>query len=76
MSDLVGNPEDLFSDFAAHIVFWVLSIKHPEKIINFSNNCDIFSSPVQSTGRAIVLTLASALTLALPLALPFPSHHF
>ena len=32
----------------------------------------IFSSPVQSTGRAIVLTLASA--FALPL--PFPSRHF
>ena len=32
------------------------------------------SSPVQSTGRAIVLTLASA--LALTLALPFPSRHF
>ena len=29
-----------------------------------------FSSPVQSTGRAIVVTLASAL------ALPFPSRHF
>ena len=34
------------------------------------------SSPVQSTGRAIVVTLASALALALPLALPFPSRHF
>ena len=34
----------------------------------------VFSSPVQSTGRAIVVTLASA--LALPLALPFPSRHF
>ena len=32
----------------------------------------IFSSPVQSTGRAIVVTLAFA--LALPL--PFPSRHF
>ena len=32
------------------------------------------SSPVQSTGRAIVVTLASALVL--PLALPFPSRHF
>ena len=32
------------------------------------------SSPVQSTGRAIVVTLASV--LALLLALPFPSHHF
>ena len=32
----------------------------------------IFSSPVQSTGRAIVVTLASAL----PLPLPFPSRHF
>ena len=30
----------------------------------------IFSSPVQSTGRAIVVTLASALEL------PFPSRHF
>ena len=27
----------------------------------------VFSSPVQSTGRAIVVTLASALPLALPL---------
>ena len=38
----------------------------------------LFSSPVQSTGRAIVLTLASALALALTLALPlpFPSRHF
>ena len=34
--------------------------------------CIVFSSPVQSTGRAIVLTLALALTLALP----FPSRHF
>ena len=30
----------------------------------------IFSSPVQSTGRAIVVTLASVLLL------PFPSRHF
>ena len=37
-------------------------------------NSVIFSSPVQSTGRAIVVTLASA--LALTLALPFPSRHF
>ena len=36
----------------------------------------IFSSPVQSTGRAIVVTLASALAIALPLALLFPSRHF
>ena len=38
----------------------------------------VFSSPVQSTGRAIVLALASALALALTLALalPFPSRHF
>ena len=40
----------------------------------------IFSSPVQSTGRAIVVTLSSALALALalPLVLPlaFPSRHF
>ena len=34
----------------------------------------IFSSPVQSTGRAIVLTLASVFALALVLA--FPSRHF
>ena len=34
----------------------------------------IFSSPVQSTGRAIVVTLAS--TLALTLALAFLSRHF
>ena len=34
----------------------------------------IFSSPVQSTGRAIVVTLLSALPLPLPL--PFPSRHF
>ena len=34
----------------------------------------LFSSPVQSTGRAIVVTLASALALALTLA--FPSRHF
>ena len=34
----------------------------------------IFSSPVQSTGRAIVLTLASVFPLALPL--PFLSRHF
>ena len=33
-----------------------------------------FSSPVQSTGRAIVVTLASVFALALPL--PFPSRHF
>ena len=32
----------------------------------------IFSSPVQSTGRAIVVTLASAFALALA----FPSRHF
>ena len=40
----------------------------------------IFSSPIQSTGRAIVVTLASAFALALaltlPLPLPFPSRHF
>ena len=38
----------------------------------------LFSSPVQSTGRAIVLTLASAFAfaLALVLALAFPSRHF
>ena len=36
----------------------------------------LFSSPVQSTGRAIVVTLASALPLPLPLPLPFPSRHF
>ena len=38
----------------------------------------IFSSPVQSTGRAIVLTLASAFAFALvlALALAFPSRHF
>ena len=38
----------------------------------------LFSWPVQSTGRAIVVTLASAfaLALALTLALPFPSRHF
>ena len=40
------------------------------------NSYDICSSPVQSTGRAIVVTLASALALALTLALPFPSRHF
>ena len=34
----------------------------------------IFSSPVQSTGRAIVVTLSSALVL--PLSLAFPSRHF
>ena len=34
----------------------------------------VFSSPVQSTGRAIVLTLASAFALVLVLA--FPSRHF
>ena len=34
--------------------------------------CLVFSSPVQSTGRAIVVTLASALALPLPL----PSRHF
>ena len=38
------------------------------------NNIFLFSSPVQSTGRAIVVTLASALALAL--LLPFPSRHF
>ena len=32
----------------------------------------LFKSPVQSTGRAIVVTLASALALALA----FPSRHF
>ena len=32
----------------------------------------VFSSPVQSTGRAIVVTLASAFALALA----FPSRHF
>ena len=37
-------------------------------------NVWIISSPVQSTGRAIVVTLASAFALALPL--PFPSRHF
>ena len=40
----------------------------------------VFSSPVQSTGRAIVVTLASAfafaLALALALPLPLPSRHF
>ena len=35
-----------------------------------------FSSPVQSTGRAIVLTLASAFAFALALVLPLPSRHF
>ena len=39
-------------------------------LCNLSSFCLIFSSPVQSTGRAIVVTLASALPL------PFPSHHF
>ena len=34
----------------------------------------VVSSPVQSTGRAIVVTLAFALALAL--TLPFPSRHF
>ena len=34
----------------------------------------LVSSPVQSTGRAIVVTLASAFALAL--VLPFPSRHF
>ena len=34
--------------------------------------CSIFSSPVQSTGRAIVLTLASAFAFVLA----FPSRHF
>ena len=34
----------------------------------------LFSSPVQSTGRAIVVTLVSAFAFAL--VLPFPSRHF
>ena len=38
----------------------------------FDDNEGIISSPVQSTGRAIVVTLASAFALALP----FPSRHF
>ena len=52
------------------------------RIFYSAKESHIFSSPVQSTGRAIVLTLASALALALvlplalPLALPFPSRHF
>ena len=54
------------------------SIKSCESVGNAKQT--IFSSPVQSTGRAIVVTLASALALALtlplPLALPFPSRHF
>ena len=51
-------------------------------ILAFSIFMGIFSSPVQSTGRAIVLTWASAFALALALALvlalalPFPSRHF
>ena len=52
-------------------------------IIKYARNTHlIISSPVQSTGRAIVVTLASALVLALtlllalPLALPFPSRYF
>ena len=44
------------------------------------NELILFSSPVQSTGRAIVVTMASAfalaLALALPLPLPLPSRHF
>ena len=36
----------------------------------------VFSSPVQSTGRAIVVTLSSAFAFALALALAFPSRHF
>ena len=39
---------------------------------HFHAHYSVFSSPVQSTGRAIVLTLASALALTLP----FPSRHF
>ena len=61
------------SDFKIHSIFnieeHVLQIAY-RNVINFI----VFSSPVQSTGRAIVLTLASA--LALLLALPFPSRHF
>ena len=51
---------------------------NPNKLNGLSHSYQlgesIFSSPVQSTGRAIVLTLASAFALALPL--PFPSRHF
>ena len=43
-------------------------------ILEFITNLSVFSSPVQSTGRAIVVTLASAFALAL--VLPFPSRHF
>ena len=43
---------------------------------NLWSNKNFISSPVQSTGIAIVVTLASALALPLPLALPFPSRHF
>ena len=45
-----------------------------QKCIDYIEKMVIFSSPVQSTGRAIVLTLASAFALALALA--FPSRHF
>ena len=60
-----------FVDQNAQIESKLLVIIKHNAIYLFSA-ISIFSSPVQSTGRAIVVTLASA--LALPL--PFPSRHF
>ena len=55
----------LFFYYTAHIhtmiFFFFADLKNVQLKSAF-----VFSSPVQSTGRAIVVTLASALTLALP----------
>ena len=51
--------------------------QNPTNVNAWKNMFDPYivnSSPVQSTGRAIVLTLASAFAFAL--ALTFPSRHF
>ena len=58
-----------------HFNVWLPYIEIIDKTPNTDDViASFFSSPVQSTGRAIVLTLASAFPLALAFA--FPSRHF
>ena len=58
---------DTYLDIPGKFTFVALNLMfiNPVKRIHV-----VFSSPVQSTGRAIVVTLSSALALA------FPSRHF